>query len=243
MSEFNIRSQISILTNWILRWENIPQIYIYIKTSDPIWLALLYAYIIFSKASQIGSEVSRNLFVCGMHQTISRTVGGSWTFGLRMRVALRLPLASGSKTGVSDSLWSPVSMETLLSLFALVFIIPPMPPPDWLRLFSPGLPGEIWLDLTPWLPDPLPFDPWLPAGPCCCAWFTFGSCDWAPLVTCLPWLDSLFSECIWLAGDGEEAEGVGLQQYVVSVCQWDCKQTAEEREIKECERISSRNIQ
>lgn len=182
-------------------------------------------------------------FVCSMHQTVShRTVGGPWTFGLRMRVALRLPLASGSKTGVSDSLWSPVSMETLLSLFALVFIIPPMPPPDWLRLFSPGLPGEIWLDLTPWLPDPLPFDPWLPAGPCCCAWFTLGSCDWDPLVTCLPWLDSLFSECIWLAGDGEEAEGVGLQQYVVSVCQWDCKQTAEERErerkMKECESLS-----
>lgn len=53
-----------------------------------------------------------------------------------------------------------------------------------------------------------------------------------------------------MAGDGEETEGVGLQQYVVSVCQGDCKQTAEKRKKERHERvwefllhISSSNIQ
>lgn len=108
-----------------------------------------------------------------------------------------IPLASDSSTGASVSFCSPASTERLLSLLDLVFIIPPTP-------FSPG---DIWLVLTPWFPGPVPFDPRLLAGPCCSCWFTLGICDWAPLLTCFPWLVSLFSGCIWLVDDVQKFTG------------------------------------
>lgn len=129
------------------------------------------------------------------------------------------PLASVSRAEGMAFLDSPESMETLRSRLDLVFSIPPTLLTDWLTVFSPGLPGEIWLVLTPWLPAPTPFGPRWPAAPCCCwaCWFTLGIWDRLSLVTCLPWLASLLSGCIWLAGDW----GGGLiWRIAVPVCQW-----------------------
>lgn len=112
------------------------------------------------------------------------------------------PLASVSRAGGMAFLDSPVSVVMLRSRLDLVFSIPPMLLTDWLTAFSPGLQGEIWLALTPWLPAPAFFGPrWLVA-PCCCwtCWFMLGIWDRLSLVTCLPWLASLLSGCIWVAG-------------------------------------------
>lgn len=112
------------------------------------------------------------------------------------------PLASVSRAGGMAFLDSPVSVVMLRSRLDLIFSIPPMLLTDWLTAFSPGLHGEIWLALTPWLPAPAFFGPrWLVA-PCCCwtCWFILGIWDRLSLVTCLPWLASLLSGCIWVAG-------------------------------------------
>lgn len=114
------------------------------------------------------------------------------------------PLASVSRAGGMAFLESPESMETLRSRFDLVFSIPtPTPLTDWLTAFSPGLLEDIWLILTPWLPALTLFGPRWPAAPCCCwaCWFTLAIWDRLSPVTCLPWLASLLSGCIWLAGD------------------------------------------
>lgn len=98
-------------------------------------------------------------------------------------------------------------METLRSRLVLVFSIPPVPLTDWLPTLSPGLLRDNWLVLTPWLPEPMPFEPRWVADPgcCCCAcWFTLGIWDRLSPVTCLPWLASLLSGCIWKAGDWGE---------------------------------------
>lgn len=117
------------------------------------------------------------------------------------------PLASVSRTGGTAFLNSPESMETLRSRLVLVFSIPPVPLTDWLPTLSPGLLRDNWLVLTPWLPEPMPFEPRWVADPgcCCCAcWFTLGIWDRLSPVTCLPWLASLLSGCIWKAGDWGE---------------------------------------
>lgn len=112
------------------------------------------------------------------------------------------PLASVSWAGGMAFLDSPVSVVMLRSRLDLVFSMPPTVLTDWLTAFSPVLQDEIWLALTPWLPAPVFFGPrWLVV-PCCCwaCWFIQGIWDRLSLVTCLPWLASLLSGCIWLAG-------------------------------------------
>lgn len=117
------------------------------------------------------------------------------------------PLASVSRPGGMAFLDSASSVATVRSRFDLVLSIDPTPLADWLAAFSPGLHGEIWLALTPCPPPPPAyFGPrWL-AAPCCCwcCWacgFKLGIWDRLSLVTCLPWLASLLSWSIWLAGE------------------------------------------